>query len=132
MFNTIDISTSALVAQRVRMNTIAMNVANIDSVDSPDGGPYKRRSVVFESGASRNDNSEQGVHVSRIDKEELYRLEYEPSSPYADKNGYVKMPGIDPIVETVNMMMAQRAYEANVTAIEVSKSMMNSSLRLLA
>ena len=130
MFKCLDISTSGLVAQRTRMNTCAMNLANIDAVTSPEGGPYKRRSVVFEAGSA--DGGEAGVHVDRIDKQETYRYEYDPTNPYADTRGYVKMPGIDPFVETVNMMEAQRAYEANLTAAEVSKSMLQSSLRLLA
>ena len=132
MFNAIDISTSGLIAQRIRMNTIAMNIANADSVDSPDGGPYKRRSVIFSVGSQPNDPAETGVHVSAIEKQEVYRMKYDPKHPYADKDGYVKLPGIDPILEKVNEMEAARAYEANITAIEVSKAMLNSALRLLA
>ena len=132
MFNAMDISTTGLVAQRVRMNTIAMNLANIDTVDSPEGGPYKRRSVIFEAGMDARDRTDKGVHVSQINKEDVYRLKYDPSHPYADENGNVKLPGIEPLVEYVNMMEAQRAFEANLTAIEVSKAMMNSALRLLA
>jgi flagellar basal-body rod protein FlgC len=132
MFNAIDVSTSGLVAQRVRSNTIAMNIALCDAVDSPDGGPYQRRSVVFKAGRDGQDGTGQGVHVSKIEKEPVYRWEYDPGHPYANKDGYVKMPGIDPLVEMVNLIEASRAYEANVTAIDVSKSMLNSSLRLLA
>jgi len=132
MFNAINISTSGLVAQRVRMNTAAMNLANIDAADSPDGGPYKRRSVIFQSGTEAHDNSERGVHVSGIDKQAVYRWVEDPSHPYANEQGFVKLPGINPVVEMVNMMEAQRAFEANLTAIEVSKAMLNSSLRLLA
>ena len=132
MFDAIDISTSGLVAQRVRSNTLAMNIAMADVVDSPDGGPYQRRSVIFSAGKSSKDGSGQGVHVSEIHKEQVYRWEYDPKHPYANKDGYVKMPGINPLVEMVNHMEAARAYEANITAIEVSKAMLNSSLRLLA
>ena len=132
MFNAIDICTSGLVAQRVRMNTTAMNLANIDSVDSPEGGPFQRRSVVFRSGQHAGDRSGQGVHIGTIEKQAVFRMEHDPHNPYADKNGYVKLPGIDPLTEMVNMMEAQRAYEANITAIDVTKSMINSSLRILA
>ena len=132
MFNSIDIATSGLVAQRIRMNTAAMNMANKDTVVSPDGGPYKRRSVVFNTGTDAHDRSEQGVHVSAINKEAVYRWQYDPANPYANEDGYVKMPGIDEVVEMVNMMEAQRAYEANLSVVEVSKSMLISSLRLLA
>ena len=132
MFSAIDISTSALVAQRIRMNTAALNLANIDTVVTPEGGPYKRRSVIFQSGTDSHDRSGQGVHVSAIEKEPVYRWEYDPSNPYANKKGYVKLPGIDRTTEIVNAMEAQRAYEANISAIEVSKAMLNSALRLLA
>ena len=108
-----------------------MNMANVDTVDSPDGGPYQRRSVIFEAGGNPNDKTDQGVHVARIDKQKIYRSEYKPNHPYADADGFVKMPGIDWVTEMLNMMEAQRAYEANITAVEVSKAMLNSSLRLL-
>ena len=132
MFGAIDISTSGLVAQRIRSNTIAMNIAMADAVDSPEGGPYQRRSVIFSVGSHPNDRTETGVHVSAIEKQNVYRWEYDPKHPYANKDGYVKLPGIDPIIEMVNLMEAARAYEANLMAIEVSKAMLNSSLRLLA
>jgi len=130
MMEAIDISTSGLVAQRIRMNTIAMNMANIDSFN-PDGTPYQRRSVEFQAGSGARDRSGQGVHVAAIRQEAVYRKEYDPSHPYADADGYVSLPGIDYLTEMTNMMLASRAYEANVTAVELSKSMLNSSLRLL-
>jgi len=130
MMEAIDISTSGLVAQRIRMNTIAMNMANIDSFN-PDGTPYQRRSVEFQAGSKAGDRSGQGVHVAEIRQEAVYRKEYDPSHPYADADGYVTLPGIDYLTEMTNMMLASRAYEANVTAVELSKSMLNSSLRLL-
>lgn len=132
MFNAIDTSTSALVAQRVRSNTCAMNIAMADAVESPDGGPYQRRAVILSEGKGSGDRSGAGVHVSSIEKEAVYRYEYDPGHPYASEEGYVKLPGINPLVEMVNMMEASRAYEANVAAIDVSKSMLNSALRLLA
>ena len=132
MFGAIDISTSGLVAQRIRSNTIAMNIAMADAVTSPEGGPYKRRSVIFSVGSRPNAPAETGVHVSAIEKQEVYRLKYDPKHPYANQDGNVKLPGIEPLVEMANLMEATRAYEANLTAVEVSKAMLNSSLRLLA
>ena len=132
MFDALDTSTSGLVAQRIRLNTIAMNIANADAVESPDGGPYKRRSVVFSTGKNTNDRTGDGVHVSAINKEDVFRMEYNPQHPYANEQGYVKLPGIDHLTEMVNGMEASRAYEANLTVIELSKAMLNSSLRLLA
>ena len=84
MFNAMDISASGLMAQRVRMNTIAMNIANVDSVDSPDGGPYQRRSVIFKVGAHSGDQQGEGVHVSKFEKEPVYRWKYDPNHPYAN------------------------------------------------
>ena len=132
MFNAIDISTSGLVAQRVRMNTVAMNIAGAEIVyDSSEGGPYKRRAVVFSEGKDGRDRSGQGVHVSAIEKQELYRYVHDPNHPYADANGNVKMPAINSLVEMTNGMEAQRAYEANLAAIDLSKAMMGSALRIL-
>ncbi|MBN1846426.1 MAG: flagellar basal body rod protein FlgC [Sedimentisphaerales bacterium] len=132
MFDAIDISTSGLVAQRVRSNVAAMNIAMADVVDTPQGGPYRRRSVLFGEGSDPQQRGSAGVHVREIRREDVFRWEYDPNHPYANADGYVKLPGIDPLVEMVNLMEASRAYEANITAIEVSKAMLNSSLRLLA
>jgi len=109
-----------------------MNIANAEAVDSPEGGPYRRRSVVFSTGKNSNDGTGEGVHVSAINKEEVFRWEYNPQHPYANDQGYVKLPGIDHLTEMVNGMEASRAYEANLTVIELSKAMLSSSLRLLA
>ena len=136
MFDAIDIATSGLVAQRVRSNTIAMNIASAEVVETPDGGPYRRQSVVFSVGKGPGDRSGAGVHVAEIRQQPVFRYEYDPKHPYAIKEGpragYVKLPDINPIIEMVNLMEASRAYEANITAIEVSKAMLGSSLRLLA
>ena len=133
MFNAIDISTSGLVAQRVRMNTIALNIANSEVVhDAETGTPYQRRAVIFNSGQNPADRSGSGVHVAAIEKQATFRYRFDPSNPYANQEGYVKMPAIDTLVEMANGMEAQRAYEANLAAIEISKAMLNSSLRILA
>lgn len=132
MFNAINISTSGLVAQRVRMNTVAMNIASADVVyDSSEGGPYRRRAVVFSQGKDSRDRSGQGVHVSTIEKQESFRKVHDPNHPYADADGNVKMPAIDSVVEMTNGMEAQRAYEANLAAIDLSKAMMGGALRIL-
>jgi len=130
MFNSIDISTSGLTAQRVRMNTVAMNMANIDSDNADGTGPFQRRSVQFAELLGKN--GEQGVAVTDIVKEKGFRTVHNPDHPRADEKGNVKMPAIDHMTEMVNMMEAQRAFEANIAAMEVSKGMINSSLRLLA
>lgn len=136
MFGSLDVSTSALVAQRIRMDTIAGNIANAQTVVRDDGlpGPYKRRVAVFEVGDGQGGA---GVHVSEVREDPSPgHFVYEPSHPHAiqsgPRQGYVEYPNIDPSIEMVNAMLASRAYEANVAAIEVTKSMISSSLRLLA
>ncbi|HEX2972051.1 MAG TPA: flagellar basal body rod protein FlgC [Tepidisphaeraceae bacterium] len=134
MFDALDISSSALVAQRARLDTIAGNIANMNTTRNAKGeaAPYRRRFVVFSPGQAENP-SQAGVHVQKIGEDRSpFRKAYEPSHPDADKEGYVKYPNVDMAVEFVNALEASRAYEANVTVMEVSKSMVNASLRLLA
>ncbi|MGE5609848.1 MAG: flagellar basal body rod protein FlgC [Bacillota bacterium] len=134
MFDALDISSSALVAQRARLDTVAGNIANMNTTRDAKGeaAPYRRRFVVFSPGQAENP-SLPGVHVQKIAQDRSpFRKVYEPSHPDANKQGYVQYPNIDMAVEFVNALEASRAYEANVTVMEVTKSMINSSLRLLA
>ena len=134
MFESLDISSSALTAQRTRLDTIAANIANANTTRDASGkpNPYRRRFAVFASGQPDN-HKLPGVHVDEIrmdDKE--FRKAYQPGHPDADKDGNVLFPNVEPAIETVNALDASRAYEANVTAMEVTKSMLNASLRLIA
>jgi flagellar basal-body rod protein FlgC len=134
MFDSLDIGASGLAAQRVRMDTIAGNVANINTMHrtGKGSGPYQRRFAVFSAGRAEDPNKP-GVRVSEIGVDKSAgRMEYKPDHPDAGPDGYVRYPNIDLAVEVVNMMEASRAYEANVTTMEVSKAMMNSTLRLIA
>jgi flagellar basal-body rod protein FlgC len=136
MFGALDISTSALVAQRVRMDTIAGNIANAEATMRADGqpGPFKRRMAIFETGDGK---SGAGVHVSEIREDPSPgRFVYDPGHPHAIQSGayrgYVQYPNVDLGTEMVNAMLASRAYEANISAMEVTKSMMSATMRLLA
>lgn len=132
MFGALDTSTSALVAQRARLDTIAGNIANAYSTERADGqpGPYRRREALFSVG---DGSGGPGVHVSQIAEDPSeFRFVYEPGHPAADARGYVAYPNVDLSTEMVNGLVAARAYEANVTAIEVTKSMLASTLRILA
>jgi flagellar basal-body rod protein FlgC len=134
MFDVLDMGASGLVAQRVRMDTIAGNILNMNTTrrTGPGSGPYQRRFVVFGQGAKGNAEG-MGVRVAKIDVDKTEgRKAYEPFHPDAGPDGYVRYPNVDLAIEQVNMMEASRAYEANVTMMEVTKSMLNSSLRLLA
>jgi flagellar basal-body rod protein FlgC len=134
MFDILDMGASGLTAQRVRMDTIAGNIANINTLRDADGksNPYRRRFVLFAPGQADN-SAKPGVHVKAIQMDQApFPKRYDPGNPDADKSGYVSYPNIDLSVEFVNALEASRAYEANVTMMDTAKSMFNSSLRLLA
>jgi flagellar basal-body rod protein FlgC len=134
MFDMLDMGASGLTAQRTRLDTIAANIANINTTRDASGklNPYRRHFVVFAQG-QQGDANKPGVHVQsiQVDNSPLIRR-YEPGNPEADKDGYVSHPNVDLSIEFVNALEASRAYEANVTMMDTVKSMFNSSLRLLA
>ena len=129
----LNVSASALEAQRQRMNTIASNMANAQSTKTDAGGPYVKKNVVFktiEIGKKPSDQLE-GVKVSEVVEDTKPPIVvYDPGHPDADENGYVSMPNINVIEEMVNMMMALRAYEANVKAFNISKGMFQKALEI--
>jgi flagellar basal-body rod protein FlgC len=134
MFGSLDISTSGLVAQRTRLEVISANLANRDAIIDAKGNyaPFRRRVAIFSQG-DPSTGKNQGVHVSRIERDpSAFRKAYEPGHPNADAQGYVNYPNINSAMETINAVEAMRAYEANITAAEATKSMFSSSLRLLA
>jgi len=134
MFGSLDISASALVAQRTRLETIAANMANKDAIYDAKGryAPYRRRVALFAQG-DPSSGSDLGVHVKDILLDQSpFVKRYEPGHPNADSQGYVQYPNIDSSMEMINALEASRAYEANVTAAEATKSMIQTALRLLA
>ena len=127
------VSATALEAQRVRMNTIASNMANAQTTKTENGGPYVRKDVVFSTLSVSRDPAEklEGVRVRDIVEDRKPPITvYDPGHPDADENGFVSMPNINVIEEMVNMMMALRAYEANVKAFNISKGMFQKALEL--
>lgn len=129
MFLPLKVSATALEAQKIRMNVIASNIANVNSTRTPEGGPYRRKDVVFESYLF--DESAVGVNISKIVEDQRpFRMVYDPSHPDADKNGYVSYPNINTIEETVNLIAATRAYEANLTLINSYKEMFMKTLEI--
>ena len=136
MFGSLDVSTSGLVAQRTRMDTIAGNIANAHATRRADGmpGAFKRRMAIFEAGDSRGGP---GVHVAEIREDPTPgKMQHDPNHPDAIQSGqwkgYVEHSNVNSTTEMVNAMLASRAYEANIAAIEVTKHMMSATLRLLA
>ena len=134
MFGALDVSVSGLVAQRTRLDVIASNMANRNSIVDVDGNanPFRRRLAILSPGDAKTGKG-QGVHVQEIKLDQSpFIKKFEPDSPFANDEGYVDYPNIDPMMEMVNAIDASRAYEANIAAAEAAKSMMQSSLRLLA
>jgi len=134
--NPLDISGTALAAQRVRMNTIANNIANVNTTRNDKGfhEVFRRKEVVLKTGSPQGTGSPRyGVEVKEVipDQSAFIRM-YQPGHPDADEFGYVMMPNVQTPLEMVDMIEASRAYEANLTAIQVTKTMSNKSLELLS
>jgi len=136
MFGAMDINASGLSAQRYRMDIISENVANANTTRTEDGTPYVRKVVTFQEkggqtpfssvlSGSLDRFSGQGVKVSGVyeDTQTEMNMVYDPSHPDADENGYVTYPNVNIITEMTNLIDATRAYEANATAFNASKSM---------
>ncbi|MBL0717047.1 MAG: flagellar basal body rod protein FlgC [Desulfosarcina sp.] len=141
IFNALRISSSGLTAQRIRMNLISSNLANVNTTRIPGGGPYQRQDAVFatcsEPGSFKNmvdmeiTGSRSGVEVVGIINDlRPSESKYDPGHPDADKKGYVQMPNVNLIEEMVNMISATRSYEANVTAVNASKKMALKALEI--
>lgn len=140
-FSAMNVSSSALSAERTRMNLISSNLANANTTRTPEGGPYKRKDAVFaatpmENKFSRTLDGASGqqvrqVQVSRIvEDQNPPRIQYDPSHPDADPQGYVAMPNVNVIEEMTDMLTASRAYEANVTAVQAAKNMALKTLEI--
>lgn len=129
-----EIAGSALTAQSQRMNVTASNLANADSVVGPDGQPYRARQVIFQMAPVAGQPYSQsvgGVRVaSVVESTAPMRMQYDPKSPVANADGYVTMPNVDVVAETVNMISASRSYQANVEVINTAKSLMMRTLSI--
>ena len=125
------ISGAALTAERARLDVISENIANVQTTRGPDGRPYTRREVVFET-ITDSVTPSGGVRVAAVapSDEPLPKI-YNPGHPDADRQGYVEMPNVNLVEEMVDLITATRAYEANVSMMEVTKAMINASLRLI-
>jgi flagellar basal-body rod protein FlgC len=145
LFNSFVISASGLTAERLRMDVISNNIANVNTTRTENGGPYQRQRVIFEPRTekmqflfpamfdkSKRMNQFQGVRVTEIINDPTPpKLVYDPGHPDADANGYVAMPNVSIVKEMVDMISATRAYEANVTAVNSAKQMAARALDML-
>ncbi len=138
-FNNLRISASGLSAERLRMDTIASNIANVDTTRGADGQPYRRKIAVFQENLNSQLNKEtgqyeetsQGVKAIGIKNDQsAFRRVYDPSNPDADNQGYVSMPNVNILNEMADMMVATRAYEANIDAINSEKTMFSKALEI--
>lgn len=138
IFASMEISATALAAERLRMNLITENLANAEVTRTPSGGPYRRKGVVLGAretsifdGLLNANTTPGGVEVLKIvESQALPNQVYNPSHPDADAKGYVAMPNINPVMEMVDLVSASRAYEANVSAIQIAKNMVTKTLEI--
>lgn len=141
IFTTFDIAASGLKAQTTRLNTVSANLANAETTSTPEGGPYKKKSVVFQTeklpfkeqldSSVQSREQAQGVKVAKIieDTSPPQRI-FDPSHPDAKEDGYVELPNISVFKEMVDMMSATRSYEANTTTIKSAKRMAMKALEI--
>lgn len=136
-----EISASALTAQRLRLDVISSNIANVDTTRTEKGEPYRRKMVVFQEMNESSDFNEilrdkinysgKGVRVAAIIEDQRpFKIVYDPAHPDADEKGYVRMPNVNIVEEMVDMISATRSYEANVTAINSTKNMISKALEI--
>ncbi|MDO5095077.1 MAG: flagellar basal body rod protein FlgC [Peptostreptococcaceae bacterium] len=138
--SSLNISASALTAQRQRLDIISENIANIDTTRTEGGGPYRRKMVVLRPNeqdtfrkvlSSKMQKAKGGVHVEEIVEDERdFKPVYNPEHPDADENGYVMMPNVELVKETIDAMSASRSYDANVTVFNTMKLMAQKALEV--
>ncbi|KRM96873.1 flagellar basal-body rod protein FlgC [Liquorilactobacillus aquaticus DSM 21051] len=142
IFNGLAINTSGLALERLKLDTISTNIANVNTTRTAEGGPYKRKSVEFSENlknAQQTDSTgtqlkgtpqSYGVKVTGIQTDNTEKTSYDPSNPDADKNGYVRMSNVNMADEMVDMIQAMRTYEANTSAAEMNKTMLKKALEI--
>ena len=138
VFSSMQINASGLTVERLKMDLISTNIANINTTRTDGGGPYRRKTLLFEENLNleRNrltnkvENKSQGVRVVGIEEDEDFRIIYEPDHPDANEDGYVNMPNVNMVDEMIALINTQRTYEANVTALNASKSILKKALEI--
>jgi flagellar basal-body rod protein FlgC len=135
LLDTLNIASSGLAAQRVRLQTVSANLANAQTTRTAEGGPYQRKAPVFRANqldtfGAAIDQELAGVEVARIESDADVRWVHDPSHPDADEEGMVAYPDIDVLAEMVDMMTASRSYEANANAVEVTRDMAERALEI--
>ena len=142
-FNAMDISTTGIIVQRYRMNVVAENLANIESTRTASGGPYRRKQVVMSAVDGNNQFLDiftglqssvptlAGARITDVVEDPTpFKMVRRPGHPDANQDGYVTMPNVNAVLEMSDMMLAARAYEANITAFSTAKSMIAKAMEL--
>jgi flagellar basal-body rod protein FlgC len=142
LFGMLEVSGSALGAERWRAEVVSANMANAETTRTPQGGAYRRQLVVFRGRpmprfplvlASLRSGAEEGVRVDRIVDDPTPMLQrYEPGHPDADSTGYVTYPNVNPVMEMTDLLSAVRAYQLNAAAVQAAKNMIQQSLQILS
>lgn len=132
LFNVFAVSSSAMTAQSMRLNAVASNLANADSIVTADGKPYRGKQVVFEATPMGNGAAvSTGVRVTRVVEDAAPpRLVYDPKNPAADEKGYVAFSNVNVVEEMTNMISASRSYQTNVEVMNTAKTMMMRTLQI--
>lgn len=130
LFKVFNIASSAMTAQSHRLNVVASNLSNADSVTNSSGEPYRGRQVIF-STLKADENAASGVRVAGVvhDPSPMRKI-FEPHHPFADKDGYIIKPNVNVVDEMVNMMSASRSYQNNVDIMNTTKSLLQKTLTI--
>lgn len=136
IFNTMELSASGLTAQRQRLNVIAENLANAQVTRTPRGGPYLRKNVILETRPQENfgnllESPSKVAVTDIVESREGLTQEYDPSHPDANETGMVTWPNVNPVTEMVSLVLASRAFDANVAAFRAGKAMAVKALDIL-
>lgn len=131
LLDTMEISASGLTAQRLRLDIIANNLANVETTRTNKGEPYRRKVPVFREILDQFSGKSKGVEVIGIVEDNSpFRMVYDPNHPDANREGYVLYPNVNPVIEMADMISATRSYEANLALVNASKSMFIKSLEI--
>ncbi|MDE1548287.1 flagellar basal body rod protein FlgC [Jeotgalibaca caeni] len=140
IFDSLHISASGLSLERLKLDTISTNIANVNTTRTEEGGPYQKKSIVFEEALKQsgqafsvgNGQKSFGVRATEITADETELREYQPTHPDADEEGYVLLSNVNMADEMVEMMKTLRAYDANITSLEAGKDLLKQALTISA
>lgn len=141
IFNGLQINASGLALERLKLDITSNNIANVNTTRTPQGGPYRKKSVQFAENLRQvkpgpadnvygNKKRSSGVKVTTITQDQTEKLSYKPNDPNADQNGYVHLPNVNLADEMIDLIQSQRSYEANVASSQVNKQILNKALEI--